>query len=292
VALELSTAIQRDPANKGRRFIPLLLADCEMPDTLRRYRYVDLREEDAGFEELLIACQTKTQPAELSMLDPNVTEKGTPIDNSFILFKASPLFTENRKARIVGDIARFREYLSKLGLYLPIGLLPIGVNDPNTAFGTNIVVGSQDVTLSDFVFLNPESIDDPNSATRVYGGYVIMKALLGPLSRTFPDWATRGASPENLARTHMIDIFRCYLNCSFWGSKTHAELGSQPWFNALWEIREHFGAASFADPLIAYLIKSFASDVSPSSIGNNPFLRAGEPISIPNPFLDAVVHSK
>ena len=46
VALERSTVIHRDPANKGRRFIPLLLADCELPDTLRRYKYVDFREED------------------------------------------------------------------------------------------------------------------------------------------------------------------------------------------------------------------------------------------------------
>ena len=44
VALERSTAIHRDPSNEGRRFIPLLLADCELPDTLRRDRYVDFRE--------------------------------------------------------------------------------------------------------------------------------------------------------------------------------------------------------------------------------------------------------
>ena len=45
VALERSTAIHRDPSNEGRRFIPLLLADCELPDTLRRYKCVDFREE-------------------------------------------------------------------------------------------------------------------------------------------------------------------------------------------------------------------------------------------------------
>ena len=54
VALERSTAIHRDPANEGRRFIPLLLEDCELPDTLRRYKYVDLREEaETAFAELL-----------------------------------------------------------------------------------------------------------------------------------------------------------------------------------------------------------------------------------------------
>ena len=57
VALERSTAIHRDPANAGRRFIPLLLADCELPDTLRRHKYVDFREEaEAAFAE---ACETK-----------------------------------------------------------------------------------------------------------------------------------------------------------------------------------------------------------------------------------------
>src|SRR6266567_1200806 len=58
VALERSTAIHRDPSNEGRRFIPLLLADCELPDTLRRYKYVDFREEtDAEFTELVAACR-------------------------------------------------------------------------------------------------------------------------------------------------------------------------------------------------------------------------------------------
>src|ERR1017187_6833972 len=54
LALERSTAIHRAPANADRRFIPLLLADCEMPDTLRRYKYVDFREEaESAFAELL-----------------------------------------------------------------------------------------------------------------------------------------------------------------------------------------------------------------------------------------------
>ena len=58
VAQERSTAIHRDPANEGRRFIPLLLADCELPDTLRRYKYVDFRgDTEAAFAELLAVCR-------------------------------------------------------------------------------------------------------------------------------------------------------------------------------------------------------------------------------------------
>src|SRR5512136_2953904 len=45
VSLERSTVLFRDPTNEGRRFIPLLLADCDPPDALRRYRYVDYRQE-------------------------------------------------------------------------------------------------------------------------------------------------------------------------------------------------------------------------------------------------------
>lgn len=53
VALERSTAVHRDPANAGRRFIPLLLGDSALPDTLRRYKYVDFREEsEAAFAEV------------------------------------------------------------------------------------------------------------------------------------------------------------------------------------------------------------------------------------------------
>ncbi len=42
VALERSTAVHRDPANAGRRFIPLLLGDCSLPESLRRYMYANL----------------------------------------------------------------------------------------------------------------------------------------------------------------------------------------------------------------------------------------------------------
>src|SRR5438105_11236512 len=60
VALERSTAVHRDPANAGRRFIPLLLGDCALPDTLRRYKVVDFREEsEAQFAEVLATCQAQ-----------------------------------------------------------------------------------------------------------------------------------------------------------------------------------------------------------------------------------------
>ncbi|HEY3568663.1 MAG TPA: TIR domain-containing protein [Thermoanaerobaculia bacterium] len=64
VTLERSTVLFRDPTNAGRRFIPLLLADCELPDALRRYKYVDYRRKTkAAFVELLTACWSETESA-------------------------------------------------------------------------------------------------------------------------------------------------------------------------------------------------------------------------------------
>jgi len=62
VTLERSTVLFRDPSNAGRRFVPLLLADCTLPDTLRRYKYVDFRRETpAAFDELLTACREEAK---------------------------------------------------------------------------------------------------------------------------------------------------------------------------------------------------------------------------------------
>jgi len=58
VSLERSAALIRDPINKDRRFIPLLLSECKLPDALQRYKYVDYREEtDEGFAQVLQACK-------------------------------------------------------------------------------------------------------------------------------------------------------------------------------------------------------------------------------------------
>jgi len=58
VDLERSTVIFRDPTNKSRRFIPLLLESCAIPDVVRRYRYIDYRtRSDSALAELVAACK-------------------------------------------------------------------------------------------------------------------------------------------------------------------------------------------------------------------------------------------
>jgi GTPase SAR1 family protein/DNA-binding beta-propeller fold protein YncE len=74
VTLERNTVLFRDPANSRRRFVPLLLSDCTLPDTLRRYKYVDFRQEtQAAFNELLAACRGEEQATPPT---PQVPKKG------------------------------------------------------------------------------------------------------------------------------------------------------------------------------------------------------------------------
>lgn len=75
VGLERSTVLFRDPANQDRRFIPVLLADCDLPDTLRRFKYVDYRDEgDAAFQELLAACRAEIE-APAPVPEPSLRKK-------------------------------------------------------------------------------------------------------------------------------------------------------------------------------------------------------------------------
>ena len=62
VELERSTVLFRDPSNSGRRFVPLLLEECKLPDALRRYKYVDYRRKSkAAFDELVGACRGEVE---------------------------------------------------------------------------------------------------------------------------------------------------------------------------------------------------------------------------------------
>jgi WD40 repeat protein/GTPase SAR1 family protein len=54
VKLEHQTFLFRDPTNSRRRFIPLLLEECKVPDILRQFLYLDWRDKsDDGFAKLL-----------------------------------------------------------------------------------------------------------------------------------------------------------------------------------------------------------------------------------------------
>jgi hypothetical protein len=57
---ERSTSMFRDPTNKHRRFIPLRLDDCTIPDTLKQFKYFDFRNnQDDAYKKLLSSCKPK-----------------------------------------------------------------------------------------------------------------------------------------------------------------------------------------------------------------------------------------
>ena len=66
VALERSTTMFRDPANKDRRLIPVLIDDCLelVPDTVKRIKYVDLRRPTKkAYEQIVAACRPPSASA-------------------------------------------------------------------------------------------------------------------------------------------------------------------------------------------------------------------------------------
>ena len=78
VGLERSTVLFRDPSNAGRRFIPLLLTDCNLPGTLKGYKYVDfIQESDETFKELLTTCQPANNTSYVSYTYPDPEDKVT-----------------------------------------------------------------------------------------------------------------------------------------------------------------------------------------------------------------------
>jgi WD40 repeat protein/class 3 adenylate cyclase len=63
-ALEHLTLIFRDPNNKQRRFMPLLISDCTRPDIISRFKYIDWRtQSEEAFKSLLIACKPEDTEA-------------------------------------------------------------------------------------------------------------------------------------------------------------------------------------------------------------------------------------
>ena len=65
VDLERSTAIFRDPTNKQRRLIPVLFSSCAIPDTLKRYRYIDYtRPTNTAFNDILAAINASSKSLE------------------------------------------------------------------------------------------------------------------------------------------------------------------------------------------------------------------------------------
>ena len=58
---KLAAILFKDPLNREGRYIPVLLEDCQIPDSLQPFSHIDLSSNyNQGFKKLLEACQPKT----------------------------------------------------------------------------------------------------------------------------------------------------------------------------------------------------------------------------------------
>ncbi|MGO8671330.1 MAG: toll/interleukin-1 receptor domain-containing protein, partial [Capsulimonadaceae bacterium] len=79
VSLERHTTLFRDPTNRARHFVPLLISTCTIPDVLRQFRYIDYRTRSAdSYRRLADACRPPAaQPR------PTQSHVDTPSDDVF-----------------------------------------------------------------------------------------------------------------------------------------------------------------------------------------------------------------
>lgn len=125
IGLERSTVLFRDPSNAGRRFVPLLLEECELPDTLKRYRYIEYRRHTAArFEELVAAVM----PSEAEQEHVEVVE--------VVAAAPPPAKTRHASTRIAKRVGTMRGH--KGGWINRIAVTPDG---------TLAVSASEDTTL-------------------------------------------------------------------------------------------------------------------------------------------------
>jgi len=62
--LEHHTLLFRDPTNAQRRFIPLLIEDCKLPDVIAQFAYIDWRQKsEEAYARLLAACRPVEESA-------------------------------------------------------------------------------------------------------------------------------------------------------------------------------------------------------------------------------------
>lgn len=94
VGLERSTAIHRDPTNAGRRFVPVLLGHCSLPDSLAKYKYVDARDDEScTLKEILAVCRPEVDE-KLTTLEGKCTLNGKELEPQEI---AVPLAVMDRQ---------------------------------------------------------------------------------------------------------------------------------------------------------------------------------------------------
>nr|VFJ44888.1 MAG: WD domain-containing protein, G-beta repeat-containing protein [Candidatus Kentron sp. FW] len=86
--LEHHSMLFRDPTNAERRFIPLLIRDCQPPDIIAQFARIDWREgSDAEYQRLLAACRPKPEKPETETPTETPSAPDSQIDQARMILK-------------------------------------------------------------------------------------------------------------------------------------------------------------------------------------------------------------
>ena len=73
VDVERATALFRDPTNESRRFIPVLLEDCNLPEIIKGYKYIDYDDNpNEALSNLIRICKTNQSPPTVAKSDTSL----------------------------------------------------------------------------------------------------------------------------------------------------------------------------------------------------------------------------
>lgn len=129
VSLELSTVIFRDPVNRNRRFIPLLLESCTIPDSLKRFKYIDYRKRESQVLSEFVASQKTDADSTVSKSKDSYPKEIQGIIKEAKEAKRNGCFKESReKWSLVDDFATKKDNL-KLSIRARIETAVINVTD-------------------------------------------------------------------------------------------------------------------------------------------------------------------
>ncbi|HYX17437.1 MAG TPA: TIR domain-containing protein, partial [Nostoc sp.] len=95
--LEHLSLLFRDPTNTQRRFIPILIADCERPNIIAQFLYIDWRNtSDEAYDKLLATCrgrevkQSESAPSMDSIIQEPIVLKQDDDDSEILFIAITP----------------------------------------------------------------------------------------------------------------------------------------------------------------------------------------------------------
>jgi superinfection exclusion protein B len=161
-----------------------------------------------------------------------------------VTFKSSPIFTPRRQRKIVWELNRYYRYLAALGFDLSPDIPPLGLTPPHSLLLGGGQMGAPSYYSSIYV---PEGmVDDPNIfryifSVSFFNGYL-----------TNPNATSRSEAEDGEIAAW---VYSCYYPVSFGGRQVcSTEAPGHKWNDALWEIRQTFGA-DYTDRLLCYSFK-------------------------------------